>query len=242
MAYIRLIFRSIWFVGGSFIGAITMLLFRLLRFPFSWNYAVFTFWQRCMTWGLNIKIEQEGSAPIEPGIIMANHRSYIDVLMIQSRTPLVFVAKSSVKSWPIIGWGGDGLHTVWVDRSSKESRKKTRAQLAARLKSGESVVVFPEGTTHKGPESLEFKPGMFFAVAKEGLPVYPLAIEYQDQDVAWIDDDLFLPHFAQTFKKPVIRVKACYGGAIVNSDGEQLRLYTHSWINQRLISTRKQWD
>lgn len=242
MGILRLIFRFIWFVIGSLIGSLTMLLLRLARAPFKWNYWVFTKWQATMRWGLNVKVITEGVRPKSPGVIMANHRSYVDVLLISSLTPVVFVAKASVKSWPIIGWGGNGLNTVWVNRNSPESRRETRAALTQRLKEGKSVAVFPEGTTYRGPETLAFKPGMFHTVASANLPVYGLAIEYKNPKIAWVDDDLFLPHFAEIFSQKSIPVKIAFSDPIRDEDGDLLKAKTHAWINRQLFKFRANWD
>ena len=97
-----------------------------------------------MTFVLNVKITVVGEVPTQPAIIMANHRSYVDVLALISKVPAVFVAKASVKKWPLIGWGGNALDTLWVERSDKDSRRKTRKQLKNRLEANKSVVIFPD--------------------------------------------------------------------------------------------------
>lgn len=184
----------------------------------------------------------DGPMPAGAGVIMANHRSYLDVVFIQTETPSVFVAKASVSKWPLVSWGANALNTVWVNRSSKESRQKTRMQLKKRLEEGISVVVFPEGTTHRGPETLDFKPGMFHTVAEAELPVYAMAIEYENPRIAWVDDDLFLPHFFEIFGQRVIRVKIKFSEPMINADGDALREQTHYWINKQVLEFRKQWD
>ena len=95
-------------------------------------------------WMMGIKVVvREGVPPREAGILMANHRSYVDVMFFRSATPQIYLSKIEVKSWPLIGWGANALDVVFVDRSSKESRSASRAELADRVRNGLSPVVFP---------------------------------------------------------------------------------------------------
>lgn len=205
-------------------------------------YAVYLFWVKLTHFTLNIKMEVEGDVPSEPGIIMANHRSYFDVAIVRSLNPCVFVAKSSVRSWPIIGFGADAMRTVWVNRNSKESRQKTRAQLKQRLEEGLSVILFPEGTTTIGPDIAPYKPGMFFTVAEGEFNLYAVAIEYEDPSIAWVDKDLFVPHFFKIFGKKKIRVKVAFSQTMRNSDGEMLREEVETWTRNKVLEFRNQWD
>lgn len=133
---------------------------------------------------LQIKVSEEGFQPEQAAVIMSNHRSYLDVVNLHSRTPVVFVAKHAVRRWPIIGWGGDRMKTIWVNRDSANSRKRTRSKIKKRLDEKLSDIVFPEGTTDIGPEVLDFKPGIFHAVAGSDIPIVPVAIEYKNQNMA----------------------------------------------------------
>ena len=71
-------------------------------------------------WMMGIKVVvREGVPPREAGILMANHRSSVDVMFFRSATPQISLSKAEVKSWPFIGWGAKALDVVFVDRSSK---------------------------------------------------------------------------------------------------------------------------
>ena len=117
--------------------------------------------------------------------VMGNHRSYVDAVLFPVGFPVVYVGRIESKSWPIIGWGATLLGTIWVDRKSKDSRRATRAAVRERLSEGMGIVIFPEGTTFKGPQLLEYRPGMFYTCAEEGFPIVPVALEYRDPNIAW---------------------------------------------------------
>ena len=243
MNIVRAFFRFLAFAVFSLLASIAALLGRLFNIGHSVVYkVVFLTWRRCMILCLNVRIVEEGERPDFPAILMANHRSYVDVLMIRSAIPYVFVAKASVRKWPIVGWGGDGMKTVWVERSSANSRKRTREQLRLRLQENKSVVIFPEGTTFRGPGILALKPGMFHTVAEGGFTVVPIAIEYRDPAIAWIDDDLFIPHFVKQFGKRQIEVKVVYGKPISGTNGEELRQKTADFMSGQVLRMRREWD
>lgn len=242
MLYIRTVYRLIGFLAITLLAALLGILFKLMRFRHRTIFNFYLFWKRGVLWLMNIQVEEVGTKPNTPGVIMANHRSYVDIAITPSDIPFVIVAKKSVRSWPLVGLGGDAIRTIWVDRERKDSRIKTREKMNYRLGKGGSVLIYPEGTTSKGPGLLDLKPGMFHTCADGDFPIYPMAIEYEDQDIAWVGDDLFIPHFIRHFGQKRVRVKVRYGSAISGKEGETLRLQTYDWLNTALSEMRSEWD
>lgn len=242
MPYFRTFYRLIGFLVITLIAATLGIIFKLLRFRHNTIFNFYLFWKWSILTVMNIRVEQEGPIPDAPGVIMANHRSYVDIAITPSIVPFVIVAKKSVRSWPLVGLGGDAIRTIWVDRESKDSRKQTREKMNYRLERGGSVLIYPEGTTSKGPGLLDLKPGMFHTCAEGGFPVYPMAIEYEDTDIAWVGDDLFIPHFIRHFGQRRIRVKVRYGEPIASQDGDKLREQTYEWLDHSLKALRASWD
>ena len=182
--------------------------------------------------GIKVNV-REGVPPVEAGILMANHRSYVDVMFFRSKTPQIYLSKAEVKSWPLIGWGAKALDVVFVDRSSKESRTASRAQLADRVQRGLSPVVFPEGTTvDRG--LLEFNPGMFYTAAELNVPVIPFVMEYSDPKMAWVDDDTFVSHLLKMLTRPAWHVDLYIGEPLWNVDGQVLLYQVHTWMSDRV--------
>ena len=191
---------------------------------------------------MGIRVIQEGELPEEASILMGNHRSYVDAILIPAKRPVAFVARIESRSWPIIGWSANTLYTIWVDRKSKESRKDTREQVKQRLKEGFGIVIFPEGTTHKGPELLEYRPSMFYISAEGGFPITPIAIEYRDADIAWVDQQMFIPHAWKHFTKKHMDIRVSIGKTIRGTDGQALLDEAHHWTQQEVYRLRKLWD
>lgn len=176
------------------------------------------------------------NTPLPPpgSLVVANHRSYIDLCATMSLFPLSFTAKAELEKWPLMGWAARAGGTVFVDRSSPESRDRTRTVIRERLDRGLSMVVFPEGTTFEGPGLLEFRPGVFRLAVEGGFPIVPAAIWYEDMENAWVGDDTFVGHFLRVFRKPVIRVNVAYGPPMTDPDPEILRDRAWSWIRETL--------
>jgi 1-acyl-sn-glycerol-3-phosphate acyltransferase len=211
-----------------------LMLLKLLGASIRFRHAYLNVGRRLWLWMMGIKVYvREGVPPREAGILMANHRSYVDVMFFRSATPQIYLSKAEVKSWPLIGWGAKALDVVFVDRSSKESRSASRAQLADRVQRGLSPVVFPEGTTvDRG--LLEFNPGMFFTAAELGVPVIPFVMEYSDPKMAWVDDDTFVSHLLKMLTRPAWHVDLYIGEPVRNSDGTKLLHEIRDWMQRRV--------
>ena len=191
---------------------------------------------------MGIRVFVEGELPENPSILMGNHRSYVDAVMIPAKTPVVFVGRVESKSWPIIGWGATLLGTIWVNRKSKESRKETRESVKQRLQDGFGIVIFPEGTTHMGPDVLEYRPSMFYISAEGGFPVTPIAIEYKDPNIAWVGQAKFIPHAWKQFGAKHIDVKVSYGPTYCLPDGGEMLEKTRAWTEKEVMRLRNEWD
>lgn len=211
-----------------------LLILKALGLPMSWRHRFLNVGKAVFLGMMGIKIRlKEGSAPREAAILMANHRSYIDVLFFRSATPQIYLSKSEVKSWPIIGWGAQALDVVFVDRSSKESRSASRAALSDRVQRGLSPVVFPEGTTTERG-LLEFSPGMFYTAAELNVPIVPFVMEYSDPQMAWVHDDTFVSHLLKMLSRPAWSVDLYIGTPVRNSDGAALAETVRAWMLDRV--------
>lgn len=191
---------------------------------------------------MGVRIQWEGQFPSEPAVLMGNHRSYVDAILFPVGFPVVYVGRVESKSWPIIGWGASLLGTIWVDRKSKDSRRATRAAVRNRLQEGMGIVIFPEGTTYKGPELLEYRPGMFYTCAEEGFPIVPVALEYRDPNIAWVDQAWFIPHAFHHFGAKHIDVAVRIGEAVTMTDAEALRAHVHGWTEAQVVELRSRFD
>jgi 1-acyl-sn-glycerol-3-phosphate acyltransferase len=129
--------------------------------------------------GVTVELHPDVVAPAG-GLWVANHVSWIDVFVINAVLPSRFVAKSEVRSWPLVGklsaWAG----TIFVARASRRDLRRTIDTLVSTLQAGERVVVFPEGTSAAQGAILPFRANLFEAAIEAGVAVHPLALSYRD--------------------------------------------------------------
>ncbi|MGD1847470.1 MAG: lysophospholipid acyltransferase family protein [Salibacteraceae bacterium] len=242
LRHVRAFLRTTIVLVLTFILVLLAGLLQIFQVPHPVIFGLFRVWRRLVLWTINLQITVEGPTPQRPGIVMPNHRSYADVLVIPTRFPIVFVSMAAVKKWPSIGWGAQALDTVFVDRSDPDSRRKTREQLDDRLQKGESVIIFPEGGTHRGPDIRELKPGMFHTVAQGNIPIHPVAIEFRDPGMAWVGKQSFFGHYWKNFGKARIEVAVRFGEELTGTEGEKLRNQMASWLTSQLAEMRQRWD
>ena len=156
---------------------------RLQRF---WHKSLPVFWQglMCKLFGLKIHMHGEMRAG-RPLLLVSNHISWTDILVLGSLGQVSFIAKSEVKSWPVFGIFAQLQNTIFIDREQKNQSGAQAEAIAARLQDGDVLVLFAEGTTSDGNHILPFKSSLFGAAkvalldAPEGqVLVQPVAIAY----------------------------------------------------------------
>ncbi len=127
---------------------------------------IFPHWyHRQLAWLLGIRIHTSGSLEsARPLLLVANHQSWLDIVVLSAVTPVSFVAKLEVASWPFVGWLAKLQRTLFIDRTRRSSVQHTSRKIAERLTAGDKVIFFPEGTSGDGNRVLPFKSSLFAAV------------------------------------------------------------------------------
>ncbi len=199
-------------------------------------------WGKMLKVILGARLEVIGNIPPEGALLIANHRSYIDIGLIGSILPSTFLAKAELQSWPVMGYAAKLAKVVFVDRENAESRKKSRDDIAETLNGGFSIIIFPEGTSYQGPGALEFKKGPFKIATEGEFAVVPVAIEYKDPTDAWVDDDTFIGHFIRAFSKFKIHCTLSIGPVYKDTDPDRLHKNCWEWVNNEVLRLRNQYD
>lgn len=163
-------------------------------------------WARCACWILGIRIHRTGSCPPVKGIfVVSNHSSYLDIIVLGSLFPAVFLAKKEVGSWPLIGWLARLAGTRFVVRESRKSTADALENIKQLLDSGMNVIVFPEATTNDGTMVRDFRSSLFKAPVDMKVPVLPVSVMYSHvnsiamtpemlDSVAWYGEMDLIPH------------------------------------------------
>ena len=161
-------------------------------------------WGRRIIRLLGVRLATEGTAPPPGSLIVSNHLSYLDVLVLSSLLPVVFVANAGLRSWPYWGFVSAVGGTVYIDRSKKRDVVGALAGIERALGRGDSVVVFPEATTSNGSSMLPFKPSLLATAAARRSAVHWLTLTYRTPPegpsardrICWWSDIAFPKHCA----------------------------------------------
>ncbi len=175
-------------------------------------------WARATLAIMGVRVVREGAPPPRPCLLVSNHLSYLDVLVLWSQTPCSFLAKAEVARWPVLGLLTRCAGTLYVDRALRTDVARTLNSLRARLELGEGLVIFPEGTSSPGAAILPFRSSLFEAGAALGQ-VWPAAISYDTGlparpahlCVAWWGDMQFPGHFWNLLKLPRLHARVRFG-------------------------------
>ncbi|AIB13149.1 acyl-phosphate glycerol 3-phosphate acyltransferase [Azospirillum argentinense] len=135
------------------------------------------FYHRVCAAILGIGVVVRGERAMDgPVLFVSNHSSYLDITVLGSVIPGSFVAKSEVAGWPFFGALAKLQQTVFVERKARSGVEKQRDELGARLDAGDSLILFPEGTSSDGNRTLPFKTALF-AVAARRIGDRPLTVQ-----------------------------------------------------------------
>lgn len=125
--------------------------------------------------GVPIIVRGRQHLPATPSLVVCNHASYLDGLVLTAALPrrFTFMVQDGAADWPLAGWTLKRMGVEFVDRANARSAAALTRTLIRRMAEGESYVIFPEGTFKADPGLLPFKAGAFMIAARAGVPVVP---------------------------------------------------------------------
>jgi 1-acyl-sn-glycerol-3-phosphate acyltransferase len=128
---------------------------------------------------LGVQLQLQGTPPRGgPVLLVANHISFLDILVMHAARHCRFVSKADVKHWPMIGTLATGAGTLYIERESRRDAMRLVHQMADRLREGDVLAVFPEGTTSDGRSLLPFHANLLQAAISADAPVLPVALSF----------------------------------------------------------------
>ncbi|MDX2279472.1 MAG: lysophospholipid acyltransferase family protein [Saprospiraceae bacterium] len=187
---------------------------------------------------IGVRLHIQGNSPDTIGIFVCNHRSYLDPAIIACNTFFLPISKAEVANWPILGYCARISGVLFLKRENTGSRKVILDGIGEQLQAGMPILLFPEGTTHAKPNTVDFRPGSFLLAARIGFPVIPVMIEYQNPADYWLDTDSFLAHFIRRFGEKEIHVHVHYGSPMQDTDGLALMQTAKNWIDAELLKVQ----
>jgi 1-acyl-sn-glycerol-3-phosphate acyltransferase len=232
--------RLIWF-GGEVLLGLFVFLFRCGLCPKASRRRARAVWlqnlNRRVLRIFQSEIQTAGTIP-SSGLLICNHLSYLDILVLSSLTPAIFVAKREVKSWPLMGLLAQLGGTVFIDRQRRTHVGQVNDEIQDVLNGGALVVIFPEGTSSDGKIILPFKSSLLEPAVQQKHPLTAGCIQYSladgdtGADVCYWGDAVFLPHLLNLLSKRSVRASVRFA-TVQNrsSDRKELARQLHSEVS-----------
>jgi 1-acyl-sn-glycerol-3-phosphate acyltransferase len=221
-------FRAGWRLGFTlllFLGAYLDFVFRIRLTGRAGSIPARTrwlhFWARRFLAALHLEVRSQGQPPAN-GVLACNHLSYVDILVLGSIQPQVFVSKSEVASWPVIGRLTRCAGTLYIKRGQKNDVVRLADEMAGVVATGEVLTLFLEGTSSDGKEVLPFRSSLLAPVAEHGWPATGAWIHYTlpagegsvADEVCYWRDMTFGPHLLNLLSKRRIEAWVSYGSPV----------------------------
>jgi 1-acyl-sn-glycerol-3-phosphate acyltransferase len=212
-----------WFGGGMVISF----------FPTAfrkWRGIVLGAWARAIARVAGMRISTQGVPPRGAFLLVSNHLSYMDVVALASRLNCVFVAKSEVARWPVIGLLCRSMKMIFINRRRQRSIPATLKGIEQMLASGSGVVLFAEGTSTGGAGVAPFMSSLLEFAARERIPVHVASLSYRTppgeaparESVCWWGEMAFLKHLYALFMLPSFDVILTFGKQPIQEDNRKV--------------------
>ena len=164
---------------------------------------------------LGLRPESTGEIPSR-GLLVCNHLTYLDILVLATLTPAIFVSKREVRGWPVLGWFALIAGTVFVHRERRSQTVEVAEAIERLLDQGALVVLFPEGTSSNGETVLRFKSSLLEPAAHNRHPLSLGFLRYRledgdvAEDVCYWRDMTFVPHLLNLLSKRRVEVEVWF--------------------------------
>ncbi|NBT77885.1 MAG: 1-acyl-sn-glycerol-3-phosphate acyltransferase [Betaproteobacteria bacterium] len=169
-------------------------------------------WARWTLRAAGIRVKSTGKPWISAGLVLPNHVSWLDILVIDSVAPCSFIAKAEIRSWPLVGLLCDRAGTLFIERGRRHAVHQVLETATEQLRAGGRVAVFAEGTTSDGTVVLPFHANLVEAAVRANCAVQPLALRYEDGSgqrstaVDFVGATTFAQSLWRVLAEPITRV------------------------------------
>ena len=217
---LRLLYKFFCIIFLFFYGLIIAgIVFPVLHFICSANKAkskrdrLKIHWLKVFSSIMKLSVIREGELPKDGALLISNHISWLDIIVIGQYLPVYFVAKSDISSWPIIGYLSRQGGTIFIRRGNKKSIKETTEKMIWVLKQNSNIVAFPEGTTTSGNEVLSFHTSLFQPALLTKSVIQPVVIQYEGaakHQAPCIGEDDFVRHLIKMLCLDKVEVRLSF--------------------------------
>lgn len=167
---------------------------------------------------LGVGLEIVGAPPLRgPMLLVANHISWLDIVVLHAARHCRFVSKSDVRHWPLIGALATGGGTLYVERASRRDAMRVVHNMTQALKDGDVLAIFPEGTTGDGSVVLAFHANLLQAAISAQAPAQPVALQFVESGgrpsraTSYMGDESLLGSIWRTLQARELRAVVSFG-------------------------------
>ena len=201
------------------LGGLATIVFVFPRLTVGQRNARVQAWAAGMLRVLGIGLQVHGQPPAHgPVLLVANHISWLDILVMHAARHCRFVSKAEVRHWPLIGRLATGGGTLYIERASRRDAMRVVHQMAERLRAGDILGVFPEGTTGDGTTLLPFHANLVQAAISADAPAQPVALQFIDdasgrpsRSPSYLGDETLVGSLWRTLAGPPFTAHVAYG-------------------------------
>lgn len=202
-----------------------------------WRNYIFQTWARMVVRIINAKLTIEGQPPKSPFVLVSNHLSYIDIVMLSTQVDAIFVAKHDIANWPLLGHMGAQMGAVFINRDNPREIPKAIQEIESYLGEQQGIIIFAEGTSSAGADVLPFNAPLMAPAARKALPVTYATIHYRTPpeevpahlSVCWWGGMSFRAHLKNLFYLPYFEARVKFGSDTIQESNRKLltqKLYT----------------
>ena len=189
--------------------------------------------QMLALWGIHLRVIGQ-PVVTGPALMVSNHISWLDILVIHAARYCRFVSKSDIRAWPLVGALATGAGTLYIERASRKDALRMVHDMADAMREGDVVAVFPEGTTSDGVGLLPFHANLIQSAIAAQAPVQPMSLKFVDAlsgeptlAPCYIGDDTLIGSVWRTLTAPSITAVVHFGSP-QQALGRERRAWAHA--------------
>lgn len=201
----------IWLLVGLGILSLIFPLLSLAR-----RQRIHAWWSGWLLDWCGVQVEYQGEIEqYRPVLFVLNHVSWLDIFVLNKKRATSFIAKSDIRSWPLVGWLVTGAGTVYIERGQRHAIKQVATQMKARFVQHQAVGLFPEGTTSDGLMLGPFHASLFEAALSTEVDIQPVALRFYDgakrsSRVAFVGDQSLMQNIWLLLSQPGVRIECVF--------------------------------
>jgi len=218
----------------------------LLTLPFRpaarrWNSLTIRTWSSGLLVIFGIRIVISGKAPAPPFFLVANHLSYLDILVLGSTLGATFISKHDIRGWPVLGHLARVTGTIFVNRERRRDAIRVLREIDRAWDEGAGIVLFPEGTSSRGDRIYPLKSALLEWAVRQEQPVHAAALRYEtgdpespaDEVVCWWGDVGFGDHASRLLVLPRVEARITFHAhPAMESDRNLLAELLHNRLSE----------